>query len=423
MKEKKEIKPKKHNMKEKINKINKNINKKLKLDEQKFSLLELILLICVTFVFGIFISEAFIYNKGDNSTSLIIYNNEVQKVYNDIVNNYYKNVNEKELKEAAIEGMMEYLGDNYSAYYDEKETDSFNERLEGTYFGIGFEVTYGTDNVPTITSVFDDTPASQAKLQSGDCLIKVNGDDVRKNTLEELVSKIKGIKNKKINLVIERDGKQIDKVLTTQEINIPSVYPYIFTVDEKKIGYLSISLFALNTDKQFLQQLKILEEQKIDSLIIDVRSNLGGHLISVTNILNEFFDENDVLYQIEKKGIIEKTYGKAKNNKNYPVVVLIDSASASASEILASAFKEINNSQIIGTTTYGKGTVQQTTELSTGGMIKITTETWLTSLGHQINKIGVTPTIEVKLSEDYIKNPTDANDNQLQEAIKYLKDK
>ncbi len=426
MKEKNELEKlkKKCKFKEKIKKFFKNANNKLKLNDQKFSLLELVLLICVAFVFGIFISEAFIYNGNKESTLLPTNNSEIQSVYNDILKNYYKDINEKELQESAIKGMLNYLGDNYSVYYDQAETDSFNEKLDGTYLGIGFEVTYGIDKVPTISRVFEDTPASKAKLQKDDRIIKVNGIDVRTNTLDELVSKIKGVKDRKVTLIIERDKKEMTKQLTTTEVSIPSVSSKTFEENGKKIGYINISLFALNTDKQFIEELKKLEEQeKVNSLIIDVRSNLGGHLSSVTNILNQFFGKNDVLYQIEKKGIVKKVYGTDLSTRKYPIVVLIDGASASASEILASAFKEISHSQIIGNTTFGKGTVQQTSELATGGMIKITTETWLTSLGNQINKVGVTPTKEVSLDETYAKNPTDANDKQLQEAIKYLKDK
>lgn len=426
MKEKNELEKlkKKGKFKEKIKKFFKNANNKLKLNDQKFSLLELVLLICVAFVFGIFISEAFIYNGNKESALLPTNNSEIQSVYNDILKNYYKDINEKELQESAIKGMLNYLGDNYSVYYDQAETDSFNEKLDGTYLGIGFEVTYGIDKVPTISRVFEDTPASKAKLQKDDRIIKVNGIDVRTNTLDELVSKIKGVKDRKVTLIIERDKKEMTKQLTTTEVSIPSVSSKTFEENGKKIGYINISLFALNTDKQFIEELKKLEEQeKVNSLIIDVRSNLGGHLSSVTNILNQFFGKNDVLYQIEKKGIVKKVYGTDLSTRKYPIVVLIDGASASASEILASAFKEISHSQIIGNTTFGKGTVQQTSELATGGMIKITTETWLTSLGNQINKVGVTPTKEVSLDETYAKNPTDANDKQLQEAIKYLKDK
>lgn len=426
MKEKNELEKlkKKGKFKEKIKKFFKNANNKLKLNDQKFSLLELVLLICVAFVFGIFISEAFIYNGNKESALLPTNNSEIQSVYNDILKNYYKDINEKELQESAIKGMLNYLEDNYSVYYDQVETDSFNEKLDGTYLGIGFEVTYGIDKVPTISRVFEDTPASKAKLQKDDRIIKVNGIDVRTNTLDELVSKIKGVKDRKVTLIIERDKKEMTKQLTTTEVSIPSVSSKTFEENGKKIGYINISLFALNTDKQFIEELKKLEEQeKVNSLIIDVRSNLGGHLSSVTNILNQFFGKNDVLYQIEKKGIVKKVYGTDLSTRKYPIVVLIDGASASASEILASAFKEISHSQIIGNTTFGKGTVQQTSELATGGMIKITTETWLTSLGNQINKVGVTPTKEVSLDETYAKNPTDANDKQLQEAIKYLKDK
>lgn len=425
------MKSKKENVKDKnsfktkmLKKKHKNIFNRLELNVNKFNLLELMLLVSISFVFGIFISNALnsniISNGSIENTSFI----SVEKVYKDIVDNYYKNVDKEKLQESAIEGMMNYLSDNYSIYLNREEKETFNEELTGSYYGIGLRISFDDNHIPTILEVFENTSGEKAGLKIGDKILKVNDNDVTKmDNLSDVVNLIKGEKNKKIILTINREQKEIKKEIITEQVEIPSVAKKIYIDNNKKIGYIYINLFALNTDVQFQKALVELEKNNdgIDSLIIDVRGNIGGHLTAVTNILNLFFGKEDILYQINKKGVINKVYGNGTRTRNYPVVVLTDGNSASGSEILAAAFKELSNSQIIGTNTFGKGTVQRTINVSSGGMIKITTETWLTSKGNEINGIGISPTIEEKLSDEYIANPITENDNQLNKALEILR--
>ena len=166
-----------------------------------------------------------------------------------------------------------------------------------------------------------------------------------------------------------------------------------------------------------------MEKKKIDSLILDVRSNPGGHLLQTRQILSLFFDKKTVLYQVQAKKTKKKVYSLSNDKREYPIVVLIDSGSASASEILASCFKEnYKNINIIGNKSYGKGTVQKSKSLNSGTSIKYTTEKWLTSKGKWINKKGVKPNIEVSLGEEYVNNPGHETDAQLQKAIEILKE-
>ena len=316
--------------------------------------------------------------------------------------------------------MLNYLKDGYSTYIDEESSEEFNEQVDGEYYGIGLEMTLGEDEYPYISKIFDNTPAYDAELNLNDKIIKVEDQDIKGKNLTEVSSMIKGTENKSVNITILRNEEELNKQLVTKKIDIPSVSSRIIERDTKKIGYIDISIFALNTDEQFKKSLLKLEETGIDSLIIDVRDNVGGHLSTVTNILNLFFNKDEVLYQIDRKGKIEKTYGTSTDDRNYKVVVLANHNSASGSEILASAFKEIKKSDVIGTKTFGKGTVQKIIELENGSMIKITSETWLTAKGNTINKIGVSPTIEIELNSEYRENPTDENDNQLQKAIEIL---
>lgn len=415
---------KKQTKKNKINCFNKLsllINNRLKLDDQKFNLLELLLLVAISFVFGILISETFIFN--DVKTEKVITNkdlSEIESVYNTILNEYYEDLDKNELKDYAIKGMISYLNDGYSVYFDEKSSEEFNEQVDGEYFGIGLEMYLGKDGYPYISRIFDSTPASDAELMINDKIIKVDNNDINGFKLTDISALIKGTDNKKVTITILRGEEQLEKELITRKIDIPSVSSRVIEKNGKKIGYIYISIFALNTDEQFKKSLSLLEKENIDSLIIDVRNNVGGHLSTVTNILNLFFNKDEVLYQIDRKGVVQKKYGTSVENRNYEVAVLANYNSASGSEILASAFKEVKNSEVIGTKTFGKGTVQKMIELQNGNMLKITAETWLTSNGNAINKVGVKPTIEIDLSDEYKVNPTDENDNQLNKAIEVL---
>lgn len=189
----------------------------------------------------------------------------------------------------------------------------------------------------------------------------------------------------------------------------------------KKIGYIRIDVFALNTDEQFEENLKKLESEGMNSLIIDVRGNTGGHLSSVTNIISEFLDSSKIIYRTSTKTKEEIKYSKGNTAKEYEIILLVDGQSASASEVLASALKESYGAKLLGTKTFGKGTVQEMQEIeSTGKNYKITTKKWLTPNGNWINGIGITPDYEVELNTKYYENPIRENDNQLNEALKLL---
>lgn len=411
------------NKTKKSNNIFKRFINKLKPQENKFNFIEMLLLMFIAFIVGIFASEAISLKIPIlNNTTVIEDTSEITRVYNLIINRYYKDVDSKELTNAAIKGMMNYLSDDYSVYFTEEEKENFNERLNGSYVGLGIEVANDDNNNAIIVNVFDNTPAKEAGLLPLDIIKKINDEDVSSLGKDEVVKKIKGKNNYSFNMTVERDGKLIDVSLTTSSIILDSVFSKLIEEDNKKIGYMYISIFALNTYEQFNKQLLELEKQNIDSLIIDVRDNSGGHLSSVTDILNLFLNKNQVLYQVKSKDKIKKVYGTTDNDRKYNIVVLTNEFSASASEILASAIKEAYGGKTVGVKTFGKGTMQNLIDLDNGGMIKVTTEIWLTSSGNEINEVGVPVDYEVFLDENYKENPCEETDNQLQKAIEVLKD-
>lgn len=401
--------------------IFKRLLNKLNPEENKFNFLEIILLMFMAFVVGVFASQAISLKIPIlNNTTVIEDTSELTRVYNLIINRYYGEVDKKELTSAAIKGMMNYLSDDYSMYFTEDEKNDFNERLNGVYTGLGVEITNDASNNAMIVTVFDNSSAKDANLKPGDIIAKINGEDVLGLGKEEVVKKIKGKNNYSFNMSVLRDNNLIDVKVVTKSITLSSVTSSVIEKDNEKIGYIYISIFALNTYDQFKEQLEELEKMKITSLIIDVRSNTGGHLTSVTSILDLFLNKTDVLYQIKSKDKIKKVYGTETSTRKYPIVVLTNELSASASEILASALKEAYGAKTVGIKTFGKGTMQNMLDLENGGMIKVTTEEWLTSKGNKINKEGVPVDYEVKLDEKYASNPSKETDNQLQKAIEVL---
>jgi len=303
---------------------------------------------------------------------------KVVDTYYAIVDNYYGELDRDKLIDGAVEGMISSVGDTFTSYSDTDSTSSFDETINGSYEGIGCTV---------------------ATLEDGTISV---------------------IDKSKIVLTVKRDNEEKDISINLSKVEIPHVSGKVIEQDSKKIGYIKISLFASNSYKQFKNKLDELEKSNIDDLIIDVRDNSGGYLSSVTDICNLFLDKGKVIYQLEdSKGKVKKK-DTTKEKRKYDIVVLINGGSASASEILASAIKESYGGDIVGTNSYGKGTVQQTKKLLDGSMIKYTTQKWLTPDGNSINEVGVTPTKVVELNEEYFNNPTTENDNQLQEAIKLI---
>ena len=234
---------------------------------------------------------------------------------------------------------------------------------------------------------------------------------------------IRGEEGTKVKITVKRGEEEKEITVKRGKIELQSVTRSFFIYEDQNIGYIKIDNFAANTYDQFLKALKKLEKKNIDSLVIDVRDNPGGHLLQTKQILSLFFSKKTVLYQVETKDATTKVYSDSSDNRTYPIAVLINGGSASASEILASCFQEnYKNATIIGTTSYGKGTVQKSQSLSNGTSIKYTTEKWLTSKGKWLDEVGVTPDVVVEQADSYYEEANYDNDAQLQEAFKHMKE-
>jgi len=388
-----------------------------------FNLVEVIIVMIITAFFGALIGAAVTYVKtdeyyGTSDAENNKYIKEFINTYNELNRDFYSEVSAKELIDSAIQGMIEKLGDPYSQYLDSNESKIFDEDLSGEFIGMGAEISLNSDARVYISRLFEDAPAMKAGLQNGDIIIKVNDDSVEGLNTQEVASLIKNGKvGTKATITVMRDDSEMDFVITRDKVEIKSVNAEVIEKNDKKVGLLTISAFNNNTDEQFLARYEELKKQKVDSLIIDVRNNNGGHLTVSKDVASLFLNKGDVIYQLDNKGNVTKEKSTSKKLIDLPVVVVVNGGTASAAEILTAALKENLNIEVIGEKTYGKGTVQRVHQLSSGASIKYTINTWLTPKGNEVNQVGIEPTIIVSLDENYYNNPVRENDVQLQSAL------
>lgn len=381
-----------------------------------FNLIEVIVIIIMTSLVvsvstGIIVYKN--YYKIDKTSSNKDYLKELEYAYNNILNSYVEKVDEKELTNAAIKGMYNYLGDPYTSYLDKDSTDNLMDRLKGEYKGIGVEITTNESGTVVMT-VFENSPAEEAGIMVGDIITKVKGVDVNGKTTSEVSNMIKST-NGNVEIEVNRGGITKTLTLKVSTVRIKSVIKNKYD----KTGYLRIETFSNTTYKQFKENLETLEKDGIENLIVDVRNNGGGFLNSAVEIAELFVEKGKPIYGLQTKDKKEMYKDTTKEKRDYKVMVLINGGSASASEVLAAALKESYGATLLGTKSYGKGTVQDTSELESGGMIKYTTAYWLTPKGVTINEKGLTPDIEVTGS--FKDGMILENDVELQTAINNLK--
>lgn len=423
---KKIINNKEENVKNNIDNRKKKKDKKKKIgiflrEKESYSFDEVFSITIFSLLLGVLacFSILTILNKGKN---YFVLSKELAKfvdAYDAIVNNYYKEVDKDKLVESAINGMVSSVGDEYTSYSDKDVTDNFNEAVNGKYMGIGALI-MKSENDLVIYKVFEDSPSYKAGLKDGDIILKLDDKDTKDMSVNDIASIVKNDDNKEVKLLIKRGEENLDITIVKDMVELPVVSGKVINHNDKKIGYISLSIFSSVASEQFNKQLFKLEKEGISGLVIDVRGNSGGYLTTVTDIASYFLKKGDIIYKLEVNDKVTVRKDKTKESRDYPVAVLIDKSSASASEILASSIKESYNGYVVGTNSYGKGTVQQTLVLSDGSMIKYTIEKWLTPLGNWINEEGVVPTNYVELSSEYLNNPVFENDNQLNEALELV---
>lgn len=386
-----------------------------------FNTIEVVLIAILALAFGGVIGVVLAYTAKPLSiitnTESLSDIEEVEKIYDNLLSKYYGEIDKQTLSDAAIKGMIDSLNDPYSTYIDAENTDDFDEQIYGYYVGIGTEITLNDENQFEVTNIFENTPATNANIELHDIVLKVNDEDVSGKTVSDIGKMIQGEIGTDVTITLQRGEKKFDVTVTRDRIDLISVSSQIFEKNDKRIGYIKITNFASNTFNQFQTELNELEKNNIESLIIDVRDNLGGQLEVASQIASLFLTKDKIIYQLSTNGIIQPIYSTGPGTFQKPVTVLINGATASASEVLAIALQESANATVVGLPSYGKGTIQESYKLSTGATIKFTVQEWLSPSGNAINGIGVKPDIEVSELESTDETNSLENDTILQTAI------
>jgi len=331
---------------------------------------------------------------------------------------YSDDIDPEALQQWLIKGYVQGLGDPYSVYYDEEETKSLMESTTGEFGGIGVVITQDIDTmIITFNNVYANSPGEKAGLKAGDILYKVDGKDVTGQDLDAVVSKIRGEKGTTVEITVYR-GNNLEEYTCTVTRDIIEVTTVAYEMKEDHIGYIVVSGFEQVTTHQFEEAIQALKEQGMKKMIVDLRNNPGGNLSTVCEMLDLILPKGTIVYTEDKQKVREVIESDDERQMDLPIAVLINGNSASASEIFAGAMQDYKKGTLIGTTTYGKGIVQNIFNLGDGTSLKLTTSEYFTPNGRNIHGIGIKPDIEVKYEYD-AENPT--ADNQLQAAIEHLK--
>ena len=330
---------------------------------------------------------------------------------------YLKALIDEYFIEDIYKGYIDGLEDPYSVYYDEEETREMNETTSGEYQGVGFVVSQDKDTeIITVLQVYEDSPAQEAGIKDGDILYKVDGEELSGLDLTEVVRKIKGEEGTEVELTVLR-GDNAEEVTVTAVRRTIEAQTVSHEMKENGVGYIRISEFDSVTYEQYKTALEDLEANGMQSLIVDLRSNPGGNLVTVCDILDLMLPEGTIVYTEDKNGEKNEFTSDEENQFTKPLVVMMNGYSASASEIFAGAVQDYGTGQIVGTQSYGKGVVQQIFDLKDGTSLKLTIAEYFTPNGRNINGEGITPDVEVEYEYDEA-NPE--ADNQLDKAIEVV---
>ena len=399
---------KKENVLIKILKKVKKILLKLVSIQYNVGVLDILLLVVVVCVVascatGYIMNKEFEQNIKINS---VVSENGLDKfisVYNEVVTKYYEEVDSDELIDAGIKGMISHLKDKYAIYVDE---DVISDDLDSSYEGIGVVT---VENV--VYEVYEDSSAYREGIKVGDVIVSVNGYPINKDNYQELSDKLK--ENDGVNEVgILRGEEELSFKVTIETIVIPTVSSKIYDSKNGKVGYIDIDSFAKNTYDEFENELKLLEKENISGLIIDLRNNSGGYVQSAFAIATEFIEKSKVVYSLKSKDEIENVLDDNEKSLDYKVVVIVNKSTASSAEILTAALKDSYGATIVGSRTYGKGSVQ-TIKYYEDTAVKYTSAIWLRPNGESVDGVGIVPDYEIYNS---IKNNV-LEDKQFDKAL------
>ena len=334
---------------------------------------------------------------------------------------YLGEVDNAEMAEGIYAVLVYGLGDVYSRYYTADEYAQETASTDGAYAGIGVSIQKNKNGGVQIAECYEGGPGAEAGLQTGDVITAINDTDVTDMELSDVVSLIRENKDKTIVLTVFRENEEKSREISVDvtDVELPSVFGEMLN---KKTGYIQITQFTGVTPQQYKDMFAELKDKGMERLVIDLRDNPGGLLTSVCDILREILPEGLIVYTEDKYGNREEETCDGKHQLDMPLAVLVNENSASASEIFAGAVQDHEVGTIVGTTTYGKGVVQELRQLSDGSAVKLTVSNYYTPNGNSINKVGIKPDVEVKLASELLNKDeiTHEEDNQLQKALNVI---
>lgn len=403
--------------------------------QKRQNIYRVIMLIVLTAVITFMVTTIAMYSKFQNS-GFLSSNGSSSSSENTLVKTlqsfkaminklYIGDVDEDAMIEGALKGYVEGLGDPYTEYYTKEEMADLREELNSEYVGIGVYIgNNAVDNTIVIAGTIKSSPAEEAGLKAGDVVEKIDDVSYTGKQLSEATKVLKAEEGTTVKLTILRDEKEIEINITRRKITVEHVSSKMM---DNNVAYIKIDSFDNNVADSFKSQLTDLMKGNVNGIIIDLRSNGGGIVTEATDIADLFLEKDETILITKSKKDNEEKITKSKQEpivKNTPVVILVNEATASASEILAGALKDKYNATIVGKTTYGKGVIQSLYNLKDGSGLKITTDEYFTPNHNKIQKTGITPDVEVDLTKDADGNyETGDKDAQLLKAIEVIKGK
>ena len=353
-------------------------------------------------------------NKGEE------FSEEKLKRIRAVIDSMYLRADEVEeaaLTEGMYKGYVDALEDPYSVYYTEEEAEELMQGISGEYSGIGAALLKNEETqTVTITNVYEDSPAEEAGLKEGDILYQIDDHEITDEDLNQVVTWIKGEEGTDVRLHVIRDGEELELTAVRRMIEIRTVES---EMKDSQIGYIRVTEFNKPTYEQFKDAISELDGQGMKGLVIDLRSNPGGNLDTVLDMLRLILPKGTIVSTEEREGKGEEYTCDGKQEFNRPLAVLVNGYSASASEIFSGAVQDYKKGKIVGTTTFGKGVVQEVIGLLDGSFIKITTSEYFLPSGRSINEEGITPDVEVEYEPD---EENEEADNQLDKALEVIRE-
>lgn len=341
---------------------------------------------------------------------------EVERIYDLLRDNYDGKLTVDELQDGLKSGLIKAAGDPYTEYFNKEDATEFNSQLEGTFSGIGAELGKDKDNNLTVVAPIAGFPAEKAGIRAKDLIVSINDESTQDLSIQEAVNKIRGPKGTEVRLTILRGEERKDFKIIREDIKIPSVK---HEMTAGNIGYMQITQFSPDTASLARQAAQDLKGQGATKILLDLRGNPGGTLDGAVDIASMWLPEGKTVLQEKRDGRVKNTYKSSGAHilSGIPTVVLIDEGSASASEIVAGALKDNSVATLVGTKSYGKGSVQQILQLNGGGEVKVTVARWFRPNGKNIDKKGIEPDTKVARTDgDYTNN----RDPQKDKAVEQL---